>query len=60
MVQVVSHQPLIAEARVHAWVSPSSICGKLSGTGTGFPPSSLVLPRQYNSTVAFHTHISGG
>jgi hypothetical protein len=44
MAQVVSRRPLIAEALVRSRVSPCGICGGQSGTGTGFSPSSLVLP----------------
>jgi hypothetical protein len=44
MAQVVSHWPLIAEARVRARVSPSGICG---GQGTGFSASSSLFPCQY-------------
>jgi hypothetical protein len=35
-------------------VSPCGICGGRNGTGTGFSPSSSVLPRQYNPTVIQH------
>jgi hypothetical protein len=57
MAQVVSRRPLTAEARVRARVNPCGICGAQSGTGTGFSPSSSVLPCQYHSTVALQTHI---
>jgi hypothetical protein len=36
MAQVVSHQPITALARVHAWISLCEICGGQSGTGTSF------------------------
>jgi hypothetical protein len=36
MAQVVSRQPLTAEARIRAQVNPRGICGGQSGTGTGF------------------------
>jgi hypothetical protein len=36
MAQVVSRQPLTAEARVRTRVNPCGICGEQSGTGTGF------------------------
>jgi hypothetical protein len=60
MAQAVSRQPLAAEARARAWVSPCHICGCKSGTGTGFPPIFSVLPYQYHSTMVLHTHISSG
>jgi hypothetical protein len=41
--KAVSRQPLTAEARVRARVSPCGICGGQSGTGTGFSLSSSVL-----------------
>jgi hypothetical protein len=57
MSQVVSRRPLTAEARVRARVNPCGIYGGQSGIGTGFSPSSSVLPCQYHSTVALQTHI---
>jgi hypothetical protein len=36
MVEAVSSQPPTTEAWVHTWVSPCVICGRQSGTGTGF------------------------
>jgi hypothetical protein len=47
MAQVVSRRPLSAEDRVRARVNPCGICGGQSGTGTGFSPSSSVLPCRY-------------
>jgi hypothetical protein len=47
MAQVVSRQPIAAEAWVRARVSPCEICCRQSGTGTGFSPSSSVIPCQY-------------
>jgi hypothetical protein len=57
MVQVVSRQPLTAEARVRARFNPYGICGGQNGTGTGFSPSSSAI---YHSTVALQTHIIWG
>jgi hypothetical protein len=36
MAEVVSSQPLNAEAQVHAWVSPSEICGGQVALGQVF------------------------
>jgi hypothetical protein len=56
MAQAVSGRLLTAEARVLAQVS--GICGGLTGTGTGFPPSPSVFPSQYYSTaVHIHTYM---
>jgi hypothetical protein len=52
MVQAVSRRPLTAEARVRSRASPCGICGGQSGTGTGFSPSTSVLPCQFHSTGA--------
>jgi hypothetical protein len=61
MAQAVSRRPLTAEALVHARVSLCEICGGQSGTGTLFVATSAsVVPCQYHSTVALHTHISSG
>jgi hypothetical protein len=43
---------------VRAQVSPCWICDRQNDTWAGFSPSSSVLPYQYHSTVAVHTHIS--
>jgi hypothetical protein len=56
MAQVVSRRPLTAKTRVN----PCGICGRLSGTGTGFSPSSSVFRCHYLSTVALQTHIIWG
>jgi hypothetical protein len=59
MAQVVSRQPLTAEARVRARVNPCGICGGQSGTGTGFSPSFFsVFPCQYHSTIAPYSIIT--
>jgi hypothetical protein len=47
MAQVVSRRLLTVEARVRARANPCGICGLQSGTGTGFPQSSLVFPCKY-------------
>jgi hypothetical protein len=44
MAQAVSRRTLTAEAVVRARVNPCGICGKQSGTGTGFSPSCSVFP----------------
>jgi hypothetical protein len=44
MVQVVSRWSLTAEARVHARVNLSGICGGQNGTVTGFSPTSSHSP----------------
>jgi hypothetical protein len=47
-------------ARVRSRVNSNGIYGGLSGTGTGFSPSSSVLPLSlYHSIVALHAHIVG-
>jgi hypothetical protein len=52
MAQVVSRQPLTAEARALSLASPYEICGRQSGTGTDFSPSTSVFPCQYHSASA--------
>jgi hypothetical protein len=52
MAQAVSRRPLTAEARIRSLVSPCGVYGGQSGTGTGFSPSTSVLPCQFNSTGA--------
>jgi hypothetical protein len=52
MVQVVSLRPSTAEDQVRSRFSPCGICGGQRGTGTGFTPSTSVLPCQFHSTVA--------
>jgi hypothetical protein len=58
--EVVSRRLLAAESRVRTRVNPCVICGGQSGTGTGFSPSSSVLPCQYHSTVILHIHVIWG
>jgi hypothetical protein len=57
MAQVVSRRSLTAEAQVSARVNLCGVCGRQSGTGTGFSPSSSVFSCQHHSTVALQTHI---
>jgi hypothetical protein len=52
MAQAVSRRPLTAEALVRSRVGRCGICGGQSGTGTGFSPSTSVLPYQFHSTGA--------
>jgi hypothetical protein len=47
---------IILEAWVHTPVSPCGICGRQSGNGTGFSPSSSIFPFQYHSIEVLHTH----
>jgi hypothetical protein len=58
MAQAVSRRTLTAKAWVHTRINPCGIYGEQSDTGTGFSPSSLILPCQYHSTVAVHTRVS--
>jgi hypothetical protein len=60
MAQVVSRRSLTAEARVHARVNSCGICGGQRGTGTGFSPSSSVLPCQYIIPPSLSKLISSG
>jgi hypothetical protein len=60
MAQVVSRQPLTAEARVRVRVNPRGICGGQSGTGTGFSLISLVFPYQYIIPPSLSKLISSG
>jgi hypothetical protein len=59
MAQAVSRWPFAAEALVRARVNPCGICGRQSGTGTGFSPSSSVLPVN-NTPVSLSNFISSG
>jgi hypothetical protein len=51
---------ITAETQVHARVSPRGTSGGQNGTGTGLSLSSSVLPCQYHSIVALHTHVPSG
>ena len=44
MVQSVSGHPLCTVTQVRSQGSPRQICGRQSGTGTGFSPSTSVFP----------------
>jgi hypothetical protein len=50
MAQAVSRRPLTAEALFRSRVRPCGICGEQNGTGTGFSPSTSVLPCQFYFT----------
>jgi hypothetical protein len=50
VVQAISRRPLTAEARGRSQISPYGICGRQSGTGIGFFPSTSVLLCQSHST----------
>jgi hypothetical protein len=52
MAHAVSCRRPTAEARVRSRLSPCGICGRQSGTGTGFSPSSSGFPCQFHSTGA--------
>jgi len=47
-----------ADVRVRHQVSPSTNDGKQSGPGTGFTPSTSVLPCQYNSSKGGYTLVT--
>jgi hypothetical protein len=50
MAQAVSRRPLTVEAWVRSRICPCGICGRQSGTGKGFSPSTSVFPCQFHST----------
>jgi hypothetical protein len=50
--QTVRRRPLTAEALVLSQVCPCEICGRQSGTRTGFSQSASVVHSQYHSTLA--------
>ena len=55
MAQALSRRPLTAEARVHSHDSPWEICGRQSGTGTGFSPSTSVFIFNFIPPVLHYT-----
>jgi hypothetical protein len=57
MAQEVSHQPLTAEARVRARVSPCGICGGQSGTGADFSLSPSIFPSISFQHCSPHSYI---
>ena len=54
MAQAVSRRPLAAEARDRSQATPCEDCGGQSGTETGFPPRTSVVPCEYYPTNAPH------
>jgi hypothetical protein len=48
--QAVSYGPLTSQARVRYQVNPYEICGRQSGSGTGFFPSTAVSACLYFSS----------
>jgi len=52
MAEAISRRPLTTEAQGRSQVSVHEICGRHSGTGTDFSPSTSVFPCQYHSTSA--------
>jgi hypothetical protein len=51
MAQAFSRQPPTAEAQVQSRASPCEICVGQSGTGAGFPPSTLIFLCRYQSSI---------
>jgi hypothetical protein len=47
MAEAVRRRPLTVEAGIRCWVSPHEICSEKSGTETGLPSSTLLVPYQY-------------
>jgi len=56
MVQAVSRWPVTAEVRIRSHSNSCEVNGGPSGTGTGFTPSTSVLPCQYHSTNALYSY----
>ena len=50
--QAVSRRALTAQDQVRSQLSPREICGRKSGTRTGFSPSTSGFPCQHHSTNA--------
>ena len=56
--QAVSHQPLIIEATFQSQASPCVICGRQSGTGTGYSPRFCpisIIPPLFHSPSFIHS-----
>jgi hypothetical protein len=58
MAQAVSCQPLTAEAGVRVRTSPCEICGKKSGYGAGFCPTTSVLLSVIPPLLHTHLHLN--
>jgi hypothetical protein len=52
-----NRRPFTAEAWVRSLTSPCEICGRQTGSGTGFSPSTFVFLSQYYSTGVAHSFV---